>query len=394
VARLRFDVRDTGIGLSDEQRARLFQPFVQADGSTSRRYGGTGLGLSISRRLAELMGGAIGIDSVRGHGSTFCFRVPLGMAAPADGAPVPDDDLPEAPHPHAALMAPHAGRRILLVEDNAVNRQIAGELLRHVGLRVDTADDGVRALDRLAAAAPDHYDLLLMDLQMPHLDGHDAAVAIRADPRFGALPIVALTAHAQPAVRERCVAQGMQDFVTKPIAPAELYGVLARWLAPERRAAAAAQPYRATAPLPARTVASPGPAAAPGVASTVRAHATLTDIAARLPGFDVAVAVQALGGSLSLYRQVLQRFACDQGGSADHHRRARAERRHVDALRLGHTLKGLAGTVGATRLRDVVAAYEQALRAMMSDRAEDWPDESGLARELQAVLDAIDAIDA
>ncbi len=396
VARLRFAVRDTGIGLSDVQRARLFQPFVQADGSTSRRYGGTGLGLSISRRLAELMGGEIGIDSVPGQGSTFLFRVPLVVAAPsAAAAPAADDGAPHASAAHAALMAPYAGRRILLAEDNAVNRQIAGELLRHVGLRVDTADDGVRALDRLAAAAPDHhYDLVLMDLQMPRLDGHDATLAIRADPRFGTLPIVALTAHTQPAVRERCVAQGMQDFVTKPIAPDELYRVVARWLSPEQCAAAAAAPYRTSVPLPARTVATPGPATAPGVASTVRAHATLADIAARLPGFDVAAAVQALGGSLSLYRQVLQRFAYDQAAAAGHLQRARAERRHVDALRLSHTLKGLAGTVGAMHLRDIVAAYEDALRAMMSDRAEDWPDESGIGRELQAVLDAIASLDA
>ncbi|MEP6504475.1 MAG: response regulator, partial [Betaproteobacteria bacterium] len=375
-------------------RARLFQPFVQADGSTSRRYGGTGLGLSISRRLAELMGGEIGIDSVPGRGSTFRFRVPLRVAAPAAAAPPPQGLDANGAGGAAARMAPHAGRRILLVEDNAVNREIAGELLRHVGLHVDTADDGVRALDLLAAAAPDHYDLLLMDLQMPHLDGHDTTVATRADPRFGTLPIVALTAHTQPAVRERCVAQGMQDFITKPIAPDELYGVVARWLSPERGTATALAPFRASAPAPTRTVATPGPAAAPGVASTVRAHASLNDIAARLPGFDVATAVQALGGSLSLYRQVLQRFAYDQAQSADHLQRARAERRHVDALRLSHTLKGLAGTVGATRLRDVVAGYEQALREMMSDRAEDWPDEAVLSRELRAVLDAIGSIDA
>jgi signal transduction histidine kinase/CheY-like chemotaxis protein len=394
VARLRFAVHDTGIGLGDEQQARLFQPFVQADGSTSRRYGGTGLGLSISRRLAELMGGDISVDSVPGRGSTFMFRVPLVVAAAADAAPTNDAVEPHVASAHAAAMAPLAGRRLLLVEDNAVNRQIAVELLRHVGLHVDTAEDGVRALDRLAAAPPDRYDLVLMDLQMPHLDGHDAAIAIRADPRFGALPIVALTAHTQPAVRERCVAQGMQDFVTKPIAPDELYRVVARWLSPELRAAAVAAPYQADAAGPVRTVASPGPSAAPGVASTVRAHATLNDIAARLPGFDVVAAVQALGGSLSLYRQVLQRFAYDQAAAADHLQRARAERRHVDGLRLSHTLKGLAGTVGATRLRDVVAAYEQALRAMMSDRAEDWPDESALGRELRAVLDAIESIDA
>ena len=249
VARLRFEVRDTGIGLSDDQRSRLFQPFVQADGSTSRRYGGTGLGLSISRGLAELMGGEIGVDSVLGRGSTFFFRVSLGLpdgvasvagttrdlfegeagavaVAPgpidargqdADADPVADTDTDT--DTDAPAFGTAAGRRVLVVEDNAVNRQIAGELLENIGLRVDMAEDGARALELLQGASATHYDLVLLDLQMPNLDGHDTTAAIRAERRFARLPVIAVTAHTQPAVRARCVEQGMQDFVTKPIAP-------------------------------------------------------------------------------------------------------------------------------------------------------------------------------
>jgi len=371
---LRFAVHDTGIGLSDEQRARLFQPFVQADGSTSRRYGGTGLGLSISRRLAELMGGELGVESTLGQGSTFFFRVPLG-AAPAPALPA-EASAHDARAAAIEALRIHAGRRVLLVEDNAVNRQIAGELLRHVGLVVDTADDGVDALDGLADAGPGHYALVLMDLQMPRLDGHDTAAAIRADPRFAALPIVALTAHTQPAERERCVALGMQDFITKPIAPAQLYEVVARWLG---EAAAPVARARASAPArPAHERAGEGDAAD-----------SLADLAARLPDFDVASAVQALGGSVPLYRQVLRRFATDQAGSAAHLRVFRQEARFVDALRLTHTLKGLAGSIGAGALREAAIRYEAALRATPGERAEDWPDSAALEAQLRAVLDTI-----
>ncbi len=388
LARLRFEVRDTGIGLSDDQQQRLFQPFVQADGSTSRRYGGTGLGLSISRGLAELMGGEIGVESRLGEGSTFFFRVALGLpAAPApsgahagadvgrtrdlfdavgeggpavaDGADVAD----EAAVARAGAPTELAGRRVLLVEDNAVNRQIASELLHNIGLAVEMAEDGARALEQLAAVPADHYALVLMDLQMPHLDGHDTTTAIRADARFARLPIVALTAHTQPAVRERCVAQGMQDFVTKPISPDELYRVVARWLGPGDASVPAAAP-----PTDA------GPAAA---------------LESRLPGLDAAVAMRALGGSAEFYRQVLERFVLDQTDSIAQLGQYHREGRRVDALRLAHTLKGLAGTIGAGRLRAAAVDYEDALRTVSG--AQDWPDFGDLARELAAVLDTIAA---
>jgi signal transduction histidine kinase/FixJ family two-component response regulator/HPt (histidine-containing phosphotransfer) domain-containing protein len=365
-ARLHFEVRDTGIGLSDEQQARLFQPFVQADGSTSRRYGGTGLGLSISRRLVELMGGGIGVRSTLGRGATFFFDVPLAAAAAPAAHGRARAEVPGRSRPPAhALAAAFAGRRVLLVEDNAINRQVAGELLAGVGVEVDMAEDGARALALLGAAPPTHYDLVLMDLQMPRLDGHDTTAAIRADTRFDALPIVALTAHAEPALRARCAAQGMEDFVSKPIVPEELWRVAARWMRP-----------RAAPPA--------APAAAP------RVEAARRDDAASPPsvaGLDVHAAVRALGGSVSLYREVLKRFAQAQAGFAAELQRCRAEGRHVDALRLVHTLKGLAGTIGAADLGRHAAEFETGLRGSSAP----WPDPAPLTGALDSVLDAIAA---
>jgi len=411
-AHLCLEVRDTGIGLGPEQLAQLFQPFVQADGSTSRRYGGTGLGLSISRRLAELMGGEITVRSTLGRGSAFFFRVPLGLldAPAAVGAPPgsaaaeggrPARRRPLAPRPAAAARpdaagAPadgvpaalrrHAGRRVLLVEDNAVNRQIACELLAGAGLVVDVAEDGEQALQRLAEARADHYDLVLMDLQMPRLDGHDSTVALRADGRYARLPVVALTAHTQPAVRERCLAEGMQDFVTKPIAPDELYAVVARWLGP------AALAERAVPPAPARARAVRVSASRAG--ADARERALAGQLAEALPGFEAAAAMAALGGSATLYRQVLQRFAQDQAGGAAAMQRLAALGRHAEAARAAHTLKGLAGTIGARRLRDLAADYEQGLRDVLATSTvagADWPDPAALARELESVLGAIAA---
>ncbi len=260
------------------------------------------------------------------------------------------------------------GRRVLLVEDNAVNRQIAGEMLQNIGLGVDVAEDGGRALELLARAPAGHYGLVLMDLQMPRLDGHDTTAAIRADARHARLPIVALTAHTEAAVRERCVEEGMQDFVTKPIAPDELYRVVTHWLVAQD------PPPAAVAPAP------PAP--------SLPDEAVDDTLETRLPGFDAAGATRALGGSRSLYRAVLQRFALDQSASVERLGRLRREGRQVDALRLMHTLKGLAGTIGAARLREAASTYEDALRAA---GGREWPDIGDLARELTSVLATIAA---
>jgi PAS domain S-box-containing protein len=227
---LRCAVRDTGIGLSPEHRQRLFQSFHQADPSTSRQYGGTGLGLAIAARLADMMGGQVGVDSRLGEGSTFWFSARFGLAAAA--APTPaDGSLPVL----AALggigtMAPGTAEarrvRVLVVDDNEVNLLIAGEMLSYAGAEVHTAEDGVQALQRLQSET---FDLVFMDMQMPVMDGLEATRRIRARTDGPRVPIVAMTANALPADRERCLQAGMDDVITKPIDPDRLVAVVRRW---------------------------------------------------------------------------------------------------------------------------------------------------------------------
>ncbi|MFT4242182.1 MAG: ATP-binding protein [Acidovorax sp.] len=223
---LRGAVRDTGIGLTTVEQGRLFQAFHQADASITRRFGGTGLGLAISRKLAQLMGGEVGVSSTAGEGSTFWFtaRVQRSATAQDSGAPM----QPRAAAPQAALR----GLRVLLVDDNALNRLVAAGLLEAGGLRVDQADSGAAAIERLQAAPDGTYAAVLMDMQMPVMDGLTAARALRATPRFARLPIIAMTANATPRDIERTREAGMDDHLTKPVLESVLWATLSRWLAP------------------------------------------------------------------------------------------------------------------------------------------------------------------
>ncbi|MBG6082133.1 PAS domain S-box-containing protein [Rubrivivax gelatinosus] len=222
-ALLRFEVQDSGIGIAPEVLPRLFAAFEQADPSTTRRAGGTGLGLAITRRLAELMGGESGASSEPGVGSRFWFtarlrRDPAAASEPAQGA------VAEA---EQTLRRRHAGARVLLAEDNPVNAEVAQAILEEAGLAVELARDGRDAVEMALAG---DYRLVLMDMQMPTLDGLDASRAIRARRSSAELPIVAMTANAFAEDRARCQAAGMDDFISKPVDPAVLYRLLLRWL--------------------------------------------------------------------------------------------------------------------------------------------------------------------
>ena len=216
-------VSDTGIGLTLEQQQRLFSPFTQADASTTRKYGGTGLGLAISRSLVELMGGEISCRSAVGQGSVFSFSV-LTELPPATA----DETLEDGAALRAAPEQPHSleGLRVLLAEDNEINKVIAEELLASQGVVVDSVNNGLEALAALHAKT---YDLVLMDIQMPEMDGLQATAHIRKDTRFATLPIIAMTAHAMVGDREVSLESGMNDHITKPIDPPHLYAMLRKW---------------------------------------------------------------------------------------------------------------------------------------------------------------------
>ncbi len=221
--RVRFEVRDSGIGIAPDALPRLFHPFEQADNSTTRKYGGTGLGLTITRRLAELMGGEVGVDTLPGAGSVFWFtaRLQIGRAE--------DESASEAGSENAErqLLDRHHGRRILIVDDEPVNLEIARFLLEQSGLRVDTAADGEDALRRVQET---DYALILMDMQMPRLDGLVATRLIRATPGYATTPILAMTANAFTEDRRHCLEAGMNDFLTKPFNPDVLFAILLHWL--------------------------------------------------------------------------------------------------------------------------------------------------------------------
>lgn len=490
---LKVSVRDTGIGMTKGQAAKLFQPFTQADMSTTRKYGGTGLGLTVSRRLVELMGGQIWLDSEPGVGTTCTFTVWLGVGQQrGSGKIVPEklttmralivddnagardiiDDLltgvvahadavasgleaiaavrqadVAAPydvifmdwrmpgmdglqaahalksdasltHPPAIVMVTAFGRdevreeaerlhldgflvkpvtrsmlvdalvnvfadagdqtaavatataegvsladlRILLVEDNDINQQIAVELLEGVGARVDVVNNGKEAVEKLfSGPIPPAYDVVLMDLQMPVLDGHQATAKIRADQRFAGLPIFAMTAHATLEERDFCLANGMSGHIAKPIDPALLFDTLSK--------------------VTRRTRAATTVAACP-VATEVVVGSDVPSIT----GLDSADGLRRVGGSKKLYLKLLRDFASQEAESVGRIRAALAANDRETAMRLAHTLKGVAGNLGAGPVQAAAAAVETRLRDGAGAGADDIESALGL---LAAALDPL-----
>ncbi|MYM68091.1 response regulator [Pseudoduganella sp. FT55W] len=226
---LRFTVSDTGIGMTPQQKSRLFRAFSQANGSTTRQYGGTGLGLSISQQLVRLMGGDIEVESEVDQGSTFQFDLPFALSDAA--ALAVQMAVHNGPAGDLQLAAsPRRTARVLLAEDSADNQDVTRALLELQGLDVEVVSNGSEAVSRLLEAGPRAYDLVLMDLGMPVMDGHEATRLLRVDSRFNELPIIAVTSNALAGMQARCIEEGMQDYLTKPIDPQRLYSVLSRWL--------------------------------------------------------------------------------------------------------------------------------------------------------------------
>jgi two-component system, sensor histidine kinase and response regulator len=466
--KLEFSVRDTGVGMTPEQEARMFQPFTQADGSITRRYGGTGLGLTICKRLVEMMGGAIWVKSQAGAGSKFAFNAWFGLGTAGERRKVvPEalngarvlvaDDNPSArelladllaqfglavdqvasgeeavaavrqttagnPYrivfmdwkmggmsgieaaqaiksgddagnaPPAIIMVTAFGRedvrqeaeegeldaflvkpvspstlldsmieifaperssasraesatgereyrlrgmKVLLAEDNEINQQIAVELLEAAGVAVEVAANGRIAVERVKAS---RFDAVLMDLQMPELDGYGAVSEIREDARFADLPIIAMTAHAMAEERERCLASGMNDHVSKPIDPDALYRTLARW-------------YTGNA--------NDAPAAAAGGAPISSAE----DIEfSSIPGVDTAGGLKRVAGNRQLYMKLLRKYIEGQSGVVNAINAALQTGDRTIAERLAHTLKGVSGNIGAAAVQHDAAEVERAVR--------------------------------
>jgi CheY-like chemotaxis protein/HPt (histidine-containing phosphotransfer) domain-containing protein len=332
------------------QQEKLFQPFSQADASTTRRYGGTGLGLAISRQLVGMMGGHIRVDSVYGRGSTFTFVVPLRIAGPEwmerlnTVARPADTEIPEL----------SAGLAVLLAEDNRFNQELVLELLSDAGVAVEVVENGSEALKQLRTKS---YDLVLMDMMMPEMDGLEATRRIREEPRWHTLPVIALTANAGLEDRQRCISAGMNDVLTKPFEAADLYHMLQRYTQNARPASVASRPA-----LPA-VAAAGGPGALP---ENVYA---MGDMLPALPGIDSEKLLRRVKGRSASARRLLIIFR-DQHVTA-------SER--LDALLMGgdageelhrfaHSLKGAAGGIAAEQLESLARDLEAA--AQLGDHAQ------------------------
>lgn len=311
-ALVRFEVQDTGIGMNGEEQARLFQPFQQADTTTTRQYGGTGLGLAISKQLVEMMeSGEIGVDSAPGSGSTFWFRARLGKGS------APPQHRNETEMPPGMLEAIN-GAHILLVENNQFNQEVASEFLENVGATVCLAQNGVEALDLLAH---DSFDCVLMDIQMPLMDGFEATRRIRANPALAGIPVIAMTANAWDGNRERCLAAGMDDFISKPFKPYTLYARLAKWLS-----------------------ARPMPAEMPCAPAAATAWISDPDV------IDLSVLAELVGGNRSKMHEFALKFLASARNDMAEIDAALQRNDRASLGALGHHNKGPAGMVGAQGL--------------------------------------------
>ena len=345
---VRFEVEDTGIGIPADKIPVLFEAFAQADTSTTRKYGGTGLGLVVTRRLAALMEGDVGLESQLGKGSCFWFTARLRCGHGIMSAEL-SADTEDA---ETRLRKHHGGARILLAEDNPVNREVALELIHAAGINADTAENGVIAVAKAAATA---YDLILMDVQMPKMNGIDATRAIRANssanssassdqPGGMAVPILAMTANAFYEDRKACLDAGMNDFIAKPVDPPMFYVALLKWLP-------------RVAPEPVIDWVAAEPAEAPAAADQDQRRRL-----AEIPGLDLDAGLAMVRGNVTKYTRLAVLFADGYHHHADQILELMAAGDLAAIEPLAHSLRGSAGMLGAEVVSEVANDVLLALR--------------------------------
>ena len=331
---LRFTVKDSGIGMSKKEIDNLFRPFTQADTSITRKFGGTGLGLSISKRLVEMMGGRIWVESTSGSGSKFIFTARFHHAGTSGWDSLASGRFKIAGAQfNQALVSQFRGARILLVEDDEINQQVAREMLESYGIQVALAVNGEEAIARLKE---EQFDGVLMDMQMPVMDGVSTTREIRKNPQYAEMPIIALTANVMVRDQKEILAAGMNDHIGKPIDPDRLVAILAKWVHPSR-------PVEIS--LPRETV-----------------PASATEMLPNLPGVTVDASVRRIGGNVAFYYSLLDKFRVSERDVVPRIREALASNDTKTAERVAHTLKGIAGTLGAEILQDLAEQLEHDIR--------------------------------
>ena len=341
---IKFSVEDTGIGMTSEHLAKLFKPFSQADTTITRRFGGTGLGLAICKHLVEMMGGRIQVESRMGEGTTFSFAIEFSRARENDGSPTEADEaLSWAVDPSRGRRAYQAlrGARVLLVEDNPINQELAAEILNEIGLAVDIVSDGPEAL---ACLRETPCDLVLMDVQLPGMSGLETARRIRKDERLRGLPIVAMTADNSVRAKKDCLAAGMNDYIAKPLDIDLLLSVLVKWLASRPSAAPPSS-------------AGQTPPAAPGA---------LPDF---LPGIDIARGLARVEGNAALYRRLLTAFVAHYETVEDDIARAMEQNDNSRAAAEAHTVRGAAANLSLADVAEAAGRLEKALREGAQDNS-------------------------
>jgi PAS domain S-box-containing protein len=321
---LNIEVEDTGIGLSEEGIALMFKPFSQADASMTRKFGGTGLGLAICKRLAELMDGGIGVTSIEGSGSIFSVKLCFALGEASD--------LPAAENGHESAQVRYRDARVLVVDDQPFNRDVVEGLLAAVGITPRLAENGQQALDAIALGS-ETFDLILMDIQMPIMDGLTATRVIRKLDGFAALPIVAMTAHTMAHEREKSLDAGMNDHIGKPFDEAGFYRVLAKWI----------------------------PRSKQSLSSAAAPHPPSTNGLPQLAGVDTRAGLALLLGDEARYRHWLGDFVAEAPAAMKQIRQALAAGTPDAASMAAHTLKGRMGLLGMKALHAIAASLETAI---------------------------------